>query len=772
MSSSLSRLRAIVKWNTISTVSVACFLIIEVDAQSWTSRVAAALALATAVLSSSQRQRSVALLSSIAGGDRFVAFPMNWLESANCRKIAEAGETMRSDLIAADAAIADHKRMFAEARSHRESATFFTNRFHESVAEAFEQFSDKGEEICATVENLNTHNASLLKDVLVVSNAVSGATTDVNAVSLAAKEVSNVVARTSGQIAQSESATRSTLTDLLRARDTIERLKRSGQEISAIIAIIRSVASQTSLLALNATIEAARAGEAGRGFAVVASEVKQLATKTEQATGTIRSQIEAIQSAVEDTSSAIDAVMSHVGSMTDAHRAFTGSLALGTLEIERIGTNATSIATRVTDAMPDLATGIGEIEAAGRSVLHNARSLMTRSETLVAGFRGYFEDLASGAIKVGVLHSLSGTVTAAERPLQEMLIGLIEQTNKSGGLLGRPLEAHIVNPHGDARAYGDGAEHLLAKGAAVIFGGWTSHSRMEIRPVVERRDSLLFYPSQYEGDEGSPNIVYVGGTPAQQAKPAIDFLKRLGRRNLILIGGQSPYSLGTHAAIKRFAPKAGMTVMLDLAVPVAHNAWSNIVGEIVRAERRGHVAIMSTLNADATVLFFRELARRGITSGRIPTMCLSIGEREMPSLDYRTVAGNYVAWNYLHRLDTADNDRFIAQWRGMIGDPSATANDALEATWIGFSIWKAAVLAAGSADASAVRSKLRGMTIRAPSGFDVLIDNGQHAHRPAMIGEIRSDGSIAPVWIGDRVLRPDDTDAVVQQAHPAVAMAS
>jgi urea transport system substrate-binding protein len=771
MSSSLSRLQAILKWNTISTIAVASFIIIEIDAQSWTSRVAAALAFATAILSSVQRKRSVTILTSIAGGDRFVAFPENWFESANCKNIAEAGETMRADLIAADAAIADQRRMLAESRSHNESASFFTNRFHASVAEAFEQFSDKGEEICATVENLNAHNASLLKDVLVVSEAVSGATTDVNAVSLAAKEVSNVVARTSGQIARSEDATRSTMTDLLRARDTIERLKRSGQEISAIIAIIRSVASQTSLLALNATIEAARAGEAGRGFAVVASEVKQLATKTEQATGTIRSQIEAIQSAVEDTSGAIDAVMSHVGSMTDAHRDFTGSLARGTMEIERIGTNATSIATRVTDAMPDLATGIGEIEAAGRSVLHNARSLMTRSETLVAGFKGYFEDLASGAIKVGILHSLSGTVTAAERPLQEMLIGLVEQTNKAGGLLGRPLEAHIVNPHGDAAAYADGARTLLDKGVSVIFGGWTSQSRMEIRPLVEERDGLLFYPSQYEGGEASPNIVYMGSTPAQQAKPAIDFLKRLGRRNLILIGGQSPYSRGTHAAIKRFAPPAGATVMLDLAVPPSHNAWANIVGEILRAEKRGHVAIMSTLNPDATVHFFREMARRGITSGRIPTLCLSIGESEMPSLDYRTVAGNYVAWNYLHMLDTPENHQFVAMWREMTGNPIATTNDSLEASWIGFAFWKASVIAAGSVDTTLVRSRLRNMTIRSPSGFDITMDSNQHTHMPALIGEIRSDGTIAPVWSSAGVLPPDETDVGLELTHRDVAAA-
>jgi urea transport system substrate-binding protein len=206
-------------------------------------------------------------------------------------------------------------------------------------------------------------------------------------------------------------------------------------------------------------------------------------------------------------------------------------------------------------------------------------------------------------------------------------------------------------------------------------------------------------------------------------------------------------------------------------VPPSHKAWVNIVGEIVRAEKRGHVAVMSTLNPDATVHFFRELARRGITSGRIPTMCLSIGESEMPSLDYRTVAGHYVAWNYLHLLDAPENHRFIEIWREITGDPTATTNDSLEATWVGFSFWKSAVQAAGSVDTTAVRSKLRGMTIRSPSGFDIMIDHNQHSHIPAMVGEIRADGTIAPVWISDSVLRPDEVGTVFASDEHDVAIA-
>ncbi|MGD0634624.1 MAG: transporter substrate-binding protein [Beijerinckiaceae bacterium] len=752
----------------MSAVAAASFVLVEYDAQSWIGRVTGIVALAAALTSFIQLRRSASVLSAMAAGDRFVVFPANLFESSACKQLAEAGETMRSDLIAADAAIADHKRMLAQARSHRGSAEFFTGRFHASVEQAFERFSGKGQEICSTVEQITTHNANLLNDVLVVSDAVVGATQDVGAVSHAAGEVSRAVAQTAAQISKSEQATHSTLADLLHARDTIERLKRSGQEISEIIAIIRSVASQTSLLALNATIEAARAGEAGRGFAVVASEVKLLATKTEQATGTIRSQIEAMQLAVDDTSRAIDAVTAHVGVMTEAHQAFTRSLAAGTAEIQRIGANATRITARVTESMPDLAAGIGEIESAGRSVLENARSLITGSEILVEGFKGYFQDLASGAIKVGILHSLSGSVTAAERPLQEMVLGLIDRTNRTGGLLGRPLEAHIVNPHGVATAYGEGAKQLLSDGAAVIFGCWTSRSRQEVRPVVEKYDRLLFYPSQYEGGESSPNIVYLAPTPAQQAQPAVAFLRRLGRDKLMLIGDHSPYCRGTHAAIKGYASAAGMQIIEDLAMPSSPAGWSGVAAAIARAEKWGQAAIISTLPADATVHLIRAMERKRITASKMPLMSLSIGEAELPVFDARSIEGHYVSWNYLQMIETPRNADFIAFWRDISGDRSAATNDSLESTWARFSLWKKAVETAGTLETGWVRRALLNLSIPAPNGFDIRVDSNLHARLPCFIGRIDARRHIVPVWNSSGVLAADEKMPLSQWALESV----
>jgi urea transport system substrate-binding protein len=757
MIASVSNLFSFLRTNAVRTAVIICLLVAAVTPASPTLTVLATVIAVFSIIDMIQIDRAAKVLRAIAEGDRFVAFPKNRYETAHSADIAYAGERMRRDLVEADAAGADQKRMLAEARIRRDGAAFFTDRFHGSVAEAFSSFSMQGEQICATVEGLNDCNAGLLRDVRSVSDAMTGTAADVQAVSKAASHIVEVVATTSSQISASDAATQATLADLLRARATIERLKKAGHEISTILGIIRSVANQTSLLSLNATIEAARAGEAGRGFAVVAQEVKMLATRSENATSTIRQQIEEIQGAVEDSSDAIDAIMARVTLLTETQKAFTTSLAEGTEAIERIGANASSVAARVSGAMPDLASGVGEIESAGRSVLGNARSLMVRSERLVDGFRAYFADLASGAIKVGILHSLCGTVTAAERPLHDLLIGLIDETNASGGLLGRPLEALIVNPRAEPQAYADGARDLLEGGAAAIFGCWTSQSRLAARPILEAGNGLLFYPSQYEGDEASPSIVYTGGTPPQQAWPGIDFLVGTGRRRLALLGHPSSYSQGTHASIKRHATNIGASVVLDLAVPAGEAPWSRIVGQILRAETSGPLAIVSTLCGDANVMFFREMIRQNVGAKRIPTLSLSIGEAEMASLNTSKVAGNLVAWNYLHSIESKENARFVAMWRRITNDPHARTNDSLEATFLGFSLWCKAVRTAGTAKTEAVRDALRGLSMAAPSGFDVQVTANQHLAMPAFVGQIEADGTIRTIWTSKSVIGPDGT---------------
>lgn len=740
---------------SIKGLALLCLVLVEVSATSSVARVAAGLAALVAVLEIIQINRAVGVLQKISDGDRFVAFPLQWLHSAPCDRIAAAGERMRLDLIEADAAIADQRRMLAEARIRRDGASFFTDRLQDSVARAVAQFSRRGDEICTTVEGLNSVNAGLLRDARSVSVVVQGAVSDVSAVSEAATQIADVVATTSDQIAHAEEATQATMAGLRLARGTIERLKRAGQEIATILDIIRSVATQTSLLALNATIEAARAGETGRGFAVVAAEVKMLATRSSEATGTIHQQIMEIQGAVDETADAIDAIMARVITLTSTHSAFTASLAESTAAVERVGSNAERVASRVSHAMPDLASGVGEIEMAGQSVLENARVLMAGSQTLVENFRSYFEDLASGSIKVGILHSLSGTKTAAERPLHDLLIGLIDDVNAEGGLLGRPLEALIVNPRAQASAYAEGAEALLAAGASVIFGGWTSQSRLGMLPALEAADGLLFYPSQYEGNGDSPQIVYTGGTPHQQAFPGVDFLMREGRRRIVLIGSLSIYSRETHAMLKRYASLVGATILADIGVDPADANWTRVVRTLAEAERHGGIAVVSTLTGDCSAPFFRELKRHRIGSARMPVLSLALAEAEMPANEVGNLSGHYVAWNYLSGMESEANRLFIDKWRSISGDPAAVPNDSIEATFIGFSLWKTAVQTAGTARPAAVRRALRHQTIAAPSGFELSVTETQHITRPAFVGRFDALGSIEPVWSSQGTLLPD-----------------
>ena len=750
----MDRLRRIAfRW-----LAVPCLVLVEIETSSWLARFTLLLVVVAAIIEKIQIERAVTTLRAIAAGDRFVAFPGYQMESAVCAEIAAAGERMRHDLIEADAAIADQKGVLAEARIRRDGAAFFTARFHTGVAEVFEQFSDGGARICATADDLAAHNAGLLRDARGVSAAITAAAFDVQAVSQAASHIVSVVAGTSERIAQSSTARDATMTDLHRANAMIARLRGASSEISKIIDVIRAVASQTSLLALNATIEAARAGEAGRGFAVVAAEVKTLATQSEQSTETIRRQIEAIQTAVTETSAAIDSVMGRVHSLTETQQAFTESMNESTQALETIGANAEIVAEKVVRAMPDLASGASEIETAGRSVLDNARQLMARSESLVGSFRDYFEDLASGSIKVGILHSLGGTVLAPERVLHDLLVGLIDETNRAGGLLGRPVEALIVNPRAEPQAYAEGARTLLDRGAAAIFGGWTSQSRIDTIPVLEDRNGLLFYPSQYEGDDPSRSVVYTGGTPRQQAWPGVDFLAGRDRRRLVLLGDRSAYTGLTHDSICGYAPSVGASVVLDLRVG-ADAAWPALVRQILKHEKQGRLAIVSTMSSEASVMFLRELARQKVTSARLPLLSLSIGETDVAMLDAPSIAGHFMAWNYMHAVNCPENTRFKHLWRRISGDPEARTNDAMEATFLGFELWKQAVERAGTLETSAVCAAIRGASMMAPSGFSISITEDQHMTLPAFVGQIQRDGGVDVVWTSERTLHPTRAEA-------------
>ncbi|MGA8495030.1 MAG: transporter substrate-binding protein, partial [Xanthobacteraceae bacterium] len=602
-------------------------------------------------------------------------------------------------------------------------------------------------------------------------DAATAASRDVAAVADAARELLALIVKSTAEAAAAKDATARTMTDLERTDRTVRSLAAAAERIGTVVKLIEAIASQTSLLALNATIEAARAGAAGRGFAVVASEVKTLAQQTAKATGDISAQVHDIQHAVNQTVEAIAGVSSSVNTMSEANRQLTGILDHQATEIDRIGSRAEQVAGAVGGVLPEISTIANSVEAAGNGVLTTAEDLLGRSKWLADAISSYFTDLEHGSIKIGILHSLSGTMTASERPLQELLVMLIEQQNARGGLLGRPIEPVIVNPHSDAKAYAELAQKLIAEHkVAAIFGCWSSASRKEVLPIVERDNALLFYPSQYEGEEASRNIFYTGATPPQQAIPAVNFLRDQGITRFFLVGTDYIYPRTTNAILKGYLASQHVTDIAERYTPAGLKDWRAVVEHIRRFAKGGRTAIVATVSGDANLHFFRELAAQQVSAGVIPVMSLSINEAELPALMRSNVAGNFVAWNYLHAFDTPENRAFIAEWRRFTGRPDAMTNDPMEATWIGFHLWAAAVEAAGTTDVAKVREALGGKRIASPSGFTVQMD-GQthHLYKPVMIGRITDDGRIVPVSVTEGLVPPDPWSPWLarNQAQPA-----
>jgi urea transport system substrate-binding protein len=316
-----------------------------------------------------------------------------------------------------------------------------------------------------------------------------------------------------------------------------------------------------------------------------------------------------------------------------------------------------------------------------------------------------------------------------------------------------------MNPRSDAKAYAEQARALIAEHqAAAIFGCWSSASRKEVLPVVERGNGLLFYPSQYEGEEASPNIYYTGATPHQQGLPAINFLRAQNRNRFFLVGTDYVYPRTTNAVLKGYLAAKGVvgSNVTERYMPLGCEDWSAVVEDIRRFGRRGGAAVVSTVSGDANLHFYRELNRQRVTATKIPVMSLSINEAELPALMRFNLAGQFVAWTYLAAFDRKENREFIDAWRQFTGQRWAVTNDAMEATWIGFHLWTAAVEAAGSTDIDKVRAALAGRQLAAPSGFTVKLDGGNHhLYKPAMIGRISKDGRILPVSITDGLVPPE-----------------
>jgi len=358
---------------------------------------------------------------------------------------------------------------------------------------------------------------------------------------------------------------------------------------------------------------------------------------------------------------------------------------------------------------------------------------------------------AEDTIKVGILHSLSGTMAISETTLKDTMLMLIDEQNKKGGLLGKKLEPVVVDPASNWPLFAEKARELIQKDkVAVIFGCWTSVSRKSVLPVVEELNSVLFYPVQYEGEESSKNVFYTGASPNQQAIPAVDYLmKDLKIKRWVLAGTDYVYPRTTNKILEAYLKAKGVKdqdIMINYT-PFGHSDWQSIVADIKKFGSAGKkTAVVSTINGDANVPFYKELGNQGISADKIPVVAFSVGEEELSGIDTKPLVGHLAAWNYFESVKSPVNDAFIKQWKTYTKNPKRVTNDPMEAHYIGFNMWVKAVEKVKSTDADKIIAALPGIT--APNltgGVSTMLPN-HHITKPVLIGEIQADGQFATVW--------------------------
>ncbi|HEN3280677.1 TPA: urea ABC transporter substrate-binding protein [Yersinia enterocolitica] len=377
-----------------------------------------------------------------------------------------------------------------------------------------------------------------------------------------------------------------------------------------------------------------------------------------------------------------------------------------------------------------------------------------------------FGTLAADTIKVGILHSLSGTMAISETPLKDMALMSIDDINAHGGVLGKQLEPVIVDPASNWPLFAEKARQLLTQDkVAIVFGAWTSVSRKSVLPVFEELNGLLFYPVQYEGEEISPNVFYTGAAPNQQAIPAVEYLLSEdggAAKRFILLGTDYVYPRTTNKILRAFLHSKGIQDkdIEEVYTPFGYSDYQTIVSNIKKFSADGKTAVISTINGDSNVPFYKELANQGIKATDVPVIAFSVGEEELRGIDTKPLVGNLAAWNYFQSVDNPTNKKFVEQWKAyakahkLPNADTAVTNDPMEATWVGMHMWAQAVEKAKSTDVDKVRAAMAGQTYPAPSGFTLTMDKtNHHLHKPVMIGEIEADGQFNVVWQTDAPIR-------------------
>jgi urea transport system substrate-binding protein len=373
-----------------------------------------------------------------------------------------------------------------------------------------------------------------------------------------------------------------------------------------------------------------------------------------------------------------------------------------------------------------------------------------------------FSSLASAAdtIKVGVLHSLSGTMAISETVLKDTVLMAIDEINAKGGLLGKKLEPVVVDPASNWPLFAEKAKQLIGQDKVVVtFGCWTSVSRKSVLPVYEELNSLLFYPVQYEGEELSKNVFYTGAAPNQQAIPAVEYLMSKaggGAKRWVLLGTDYVYPRTTNKILRAFLHSKGVKDedIDEKYTPFGHSDYQTIVADIKKFAAGGKTAVVSTINGDSNVPFYKELGNAGLKAKDVPVVAFSVGEEELRGVDTKPLVGHLAAWNYFQSIKAPANTEFIKKWseyakaKGIAGHKDKPlTNDPMEATYIGINMWAQAVKKAGSTDTDKVIAAMAGQTFPAPSGITSTMDpKNHHLHKSVFIGEIKADGQFNVVW--------------------------
>ena len=373
---------------------------------------------------------------------------------------------------------------------------------------------------------------------------------------------------------------------------------------------------------------------------------------------------------------------------------------------------------------------------------------------------------AAETIKVGVLHSLSGTMAISETSLKDMALMTIDEINAKGGVLGKQLEAVVVDPASNWPLFAERGRQLLTQDkVAVTFGCWTSVSRKSVLPVYEELNGLLFYPVQYEGEEMSPNVFYTGAAPNQQAIPAVEYLLSEdggAAKRFFLLGTDYVYPRTTNKILRAFLHSKGVQDkdIEEVYTPFGHADYQTIVANIKKFSAGGKTAVVSTVNGDSNVPFYKELANQGIEATDVPVVAFSVGEEELRGIDTKPLVGHLAAWNYFQSVENPVNEKFVADWKAyakakkLPNADTVVTNDPMEATYVGIHMWAQAVEKAGTTDVDKVRAAMAGQEFAAPSGFTLKMDEkNHHLHKPVMIGEVQDDGQFSVVWETDGPVR-------------------